>query len=166
MSTADFNLKTFEQVGLPTADELRGLRFAVVYAEWNSEITFALADGARTAFHENGVSEDNIDYFVVPGAFELSYAAARLWKTGKYAAVVVIGCVVRGDTPHFDYICQGVSTGVTAVNLQADCPIIFSVLTTNTMEQARERAGGRLGNKGYEGAISALKMVKTFGGVK
>lgn len=165
MSTADFDIKSFEEVGLPTPEELKDKRFAVVYAEWNREITFALARGARQGFLENGVSEADIDFYVVPGAFELSYAAARLWKTGRYAAVIVIGCVVKGETPHFDYICQGVSAGITSVNLHADCPVIFSVLTTNTMEQARERAGGKLGNKGYEGAISALKMLKTFGHV-
>lgn len=166
MSTANFDINKFKQQGLPTSEELVGKRFAIVYAEWNQDITFVLADGARRGFVENNVCEGNIDYFVVPGTFELTFAAAKLQKTGKYDAIIVIGCVIRGETPHFDYICEGVTQGITNLNMEAVCPVIFSVLTVNTKEQAEDRCGGKLGNKGYEGAISALKMLKTFGGLK
>lgn len=166
MSTANFDLKQFEQNGLPTKDDLAGKRFAVVYAEWNSDITFRLAEGAKKGFVDNGVADDCIDFMVVPGAFELTFAAAKLMKTGKYAAIVVIGCVIKGETPHFDYICQGVAEGIAMLNVEAICPVIFSVLTTLNKQQAIDRCGGRLGNKGEECAISALKMLKNFGGLK
>lgn len=166
MSTANFDLKQFEQNGLPTKDDLAGKRFAVVYAEWNSDITFRLAEGAKKGFIDNGVADDCIDFMVVPGAFELTFAAAKLMKTGKYAAIVVIGCVIKGETPHFDYICQGVAEGIAMLNAEAICPVIFSVLTTLDKQQAIDRCGGRLGNKGEECAISALKMLKNFGGLK
>lgn len=166
MSTANFDLKQFEQNGLPTKDDLAGKRFAVVYAEWNSDITFRLAEGAKKGFIDNGVADDCIDFMVVPGAFELTFAAAKLMKTGKYAAIVVIGCVIKGETPHFDYICQGVAEGIAMLNVEAICPVIFSVLTTLNKQQAIDRCGGRLGNKGEECAISALKMLKNFGGLK
>lgn len=166
MSTANFDLKQFEQNGLPTKDDLAGKRFAVVYAEWNSDITFRLAEGAKKGFIDNGVADDCIDFMVVPGAFELTFAAAKLMKTGKYAAIVVIGCVIKGETPHFDYICQGVAGGIAMLNVEAICPVIFSVLTTLNKQQAIDRCGGRLGNKGEECAISALKMLKNFGGLK
>lgn len=166
MSTSNFNLAKFQQANMPSKDELAGRRFAVVYAEWNSDVTFALAEGARKGFVENGVCTDQIDFFVVPGTFELTYAAAKLQKTGRFDAIVVIGCVIKGDTPHFDYICEGVTEGITALNVEAVCPVIFSVLTTLNKQQALDRCGGCLGNKGEEGAISALKMVKTFGQLK
>ena len=148
---------------MPTSEELVGKRFAVVYAEWNSDITFALAEGARKGFVDNGVCTENIEFYVVPGAFELTFAAAKLQKTGLFDAIIVIGCVIKGDTPHFDYICQGVTNGITELNREGVCPVIFSVLTTLDKQQALDRAGGALGNKGEEGALSALKMVKIFG---
>ena len=103
--------------------------------------------------------EENVEIFHVPGTFELTFAASKLQKTGKYASIVVIGCVIQGDTPHYDYVCQGVTQGITQVNLEAECPVIFSVLTTLTMQQATDRAGGCLGNKGVEGAVTALKYL-------
>lgn len=166
MSTSNFNLAQFQQTNMPSREELVGRRFAVVYAEWNSDITFALAEGARKGFADNGVCMENVEFYAVPGTFELTFAAAKLQKTGKFDAIIVIGCVIKGDTPHFDYICEGVTEGITALNKNAVCPVIFSVLTTLNKQQALDRCGGCMGNKGEEGAISALKMVKTFGHLK
>lgn len=166
MSTANFDINKFAENCLPSEESLVGKRFAIVYAEWNQDITFALAEGARRGFTEHGVHDDLLDFFVVPGTFELTFAASRLIKSAKYSGIVVIGCVIRGETPHFDYICQGVANGISTLNAEGVCPVIFSVLTTENMVQAQERCGGKLGNKGYEGAICALKMLKTFGNIK
>ena len=166
MATKYHNLSEYDANTLPTAEELAGKKFAIVVADWNDNVTHALCDGAVETFISNGISEENVEIFHVPGTFELTFAASKLQKTGKYASIVVIGCVIQGDTPHFDYVCQGVTQGIIQVNLEADCPVIFSVLTTLTMQQATDRAGGCLGNKGVEGAVTALKMVKIFGGIK
>lgn len=141
----------------------KGLRIAIAVAEWNSNITMALLEGAKTRLQQSGVEEIKVMY--VPGAFELTNAAARLKGEGRYDAVIVIGCVVRGDTPHFDYVCQGVTMGTTLLNTQLDdsdkiSPVIFCVLTTDTMEQALARAGGALGNKGEEAADAAIAMCR------
>ena len=166
MATKYHNLSEYDANTLPTAEELAGKKFAIVVADWNDNVTHALCDGAVETFISNGISEENVEIFHVPGTFELTFAASKLQKTGKYASIIVIGCVIQGDTPHFDYVCQGVTQGITQVNLEADCPVIFSVLTTLTMQQATDRAGGCLGNKGVEGAVTALKMVKIFGNIK
>ena len=144
---------------LPNADVLKRQRYAIIVADWNSEITFALAQGAIDTFRKHGVEEENILVQHVPGTVELTYAAARMIE--EYAdmdAVVVIGCVIQGDTPHFDYVCQSVTQGVTILNAQGNVPVIFSVLTTLNKQQALDRAGGRLGNKGVEGAYTAIRM--------
>lgn len=135
-----------------------GVKFAVVAAEWNSKITDALLDGAVSRFAEAGVPGDLVDVYRVPGTVELTYAAARLMAVGEYGAIVVLGCVIRGDTSHFDYVCQSVTEGVTSLNAQASVPVIFGVLTTDNEQQAIDRAGGRLGNKGAEAAECAIKM--------
>jgi 6,7-dimethyl-8-ribityllumazine synthase len=126
-------------------------------ADWNSEITFALAQGAIDTFVKHGVAEDNILVQHVPGTVELTYAAAKLLRQG-FAAIIVIGCVIQGDTPHFDYVCQSVTQGVATLNAQGVTPVIFSVLTTLNQQQALDRAGGKLGNKGIEGAYTAIRM--------
>ena len=144
---------------LPNADVLKRQRYAIIVADWNSEITFALAQGAIDTFRKHGVEEENILVQHVPGTVELTYAAARMIE--EYAdmdAIVVIGCVIQGDTPHFDYVCQSVTQGVTILNAQGNVPVIFSVLTTLNKQQALDRAGGRLGNKGVEGAYTAIRM--------
>ena len=153
------DLSKYDANTLPTADVLKRQRYAIIVADWNSEITFALAQGAIDTFRKHGVEEENILVQHVPGTVELTYAAARMIE--EYAdmdAIVVIGCVIQGDTPHFDYVCQSVTQGVTILNAQGNVPVIFSVLTTLDKQQALDRAGGRLGNKGVEGAYTAIRM--------
>lgn len=137
---------------LPTLSQ--DTKVAVVSTEWNHEITDALADGAFEALGKAGVQ---YNHYVVPGAVELTFAASRL--IGKYDAVIVLGCVIRGGTPHFDYVCQSVTDGVTRLNAAGVCPVIFGVLTVDSIGDALDRSGGRLGNKGYEAGETAIKMI-------
>jgi 6,7-dimethyl-8-ribityllumazine synthase len=134
-------------------------KFAVVVAEWNEEITEALYQGAVSCLLAHGVKKQNIIRKNVPGTFELTLGAQWMADKKDIAAVICLGCVIQGDTPHFDYICQAVAYGITEVNLKTKKPVIFGVLTTLTHEQALERAGGKLGNKGEEAALTALKML-------
>ena len=153
------DLSKYDANQLPSAEVLGRQRYAIIVADWNSEITYALAQGAVETLVKHGVAEDNIDICHVPGTVELTYGAARVIETEpRLAAVIVIGCVIQGDTPHFDYVCQSVTQGVTILNAQAKVPVIFSVLTTLNQQQALDRAGGRLGNKGVEGAYTAIRM--------
>ena len=152
------DLSKYDVNQLPSADVLGRQRYAIIVADWNSEITYAMAQGAIETFVKHGVKEDNIDVLHVPGAVELTYGAARLMKEERVDAVIVIGCVIQGETPHFDYVCQSVTQGVAALNAQGKVPVIFSVLTTLDKQQALDRCGGRLGNKGIEGAYTAIRM--------
>ncbi len=131
---------------------------AIVKAQWNDHITGPLAAGAVRTLRDAGVSPDNIKEITVPGAVELVFAARRAIESLHPDAVIVIGCVIRGDTPHFDYVCQSVTQGVTILNTEGKVPVIFSVLTVENEDQALDRAGGRLGNKGSEGALTAISM--------
>ncbi len=149
---------------LPHVD---GLRVAIVAAEWNGHITSALTEGALDVFKSQGYDVENqVDVFHVPGAVELTFAASQLIEASMYDAVIVFGCVVRGGTPHFDYVCQSVTQGVTALNADCDTPVIFGVLTVDTEQDALDRAGGVLGNKGAEAAEAAIKMAAFVGQVK
>lgn len=130
----------------------------VIQAECNSHITSPLAQGAIETLRKAGVSDDRITHLLVPGAVELVYAARRAALSLHPDAIIVTGCVIRGDTPHFDYVCQSVTQGVTALNAEGDIPVVFSVLTVENEAQALERAGGVLGNKGSEGAATAIAM--------
>ena len=150
------DLSKYDASQLPSADVLGRQRYAIVVADWNSEITYAMAQGAIDTFIKHGVEEDNIDVIHVPGAVELTYGAARVMKEERVNAVIVIGCVIQGDTPHFDYVCQSVTQA--ALNVQGKVPVIFSVLTTLNKQQALDRCGGKLGNKGIEGAYTAIRM--------
>lgn len=134
------------------------VRIAIITAEWNGHITGALTDGCVATLHDHGVEDDMIDKFAVPGAVELTFAASQVIETGAYDAVIVFGCVIRGGTPHFDYVCQSVTQGITHLNADCDIPVIFGVLTVDNEQDALDRAGGRLGNKGSECAEAALKM--------
>jgi len=135
------------------------MKIGMVVSEWNDEITAALLEGAKNTLLQHGVLEDNIQVLVVPGSFELPYGAKVLAERYAPDAVICLGCVIQGETRHFDYICQGVTQGITSLNLQFDLPFVFGVLTADTLQQARDRAGGKYGNKGDEAAVTALKMV-------
>lgn len=159
MATKYQNLSDYDSTQMPEKAFVQKQRFALIVSDWNSVITHALLDGAFDALVENGAEKQNIDIFHVPGTFELTYAAKRLMNK-DYSAIIVMGCVIQGETPHFDYVCQGVTQGITQLNLEGSTPVIFSVLTTDTMKQATDRSGGIHGNKGTEGAITAIKMVE------
>ena len=152
------DLSKYDANQLPSADVLGRQRYAIIVADWNSEITYAMAQGAIDTFVKHGVQQDNIDVLHVPGTVELTYGAARLIREEHIDAVIVIGCVIQGDTPHFDYVCQSVTQGVAMLNAQGKVPVVFSVLTTLNKQQALDRCGGRLGNKGIEGAYTAIRM--------
>ena len=156
MATVLHNLSDYDPNKLPSADNLRGQRYAIIVADWNSEVTYAMAEGAVQTLKESGVPEDRIIVQHVPGAVELTYAASQF--VGRVNAIIVIGCVIKGDTPHFDYVCLSVTQGVAYLNARGETPVIFSVLTTLNQQQALQRAGGELGNKGTEGAYTAIRM--------
>lgn len=159
MATEMHNLSQYDPTKVASGE---GRKVGIVYAEWNSDITYALRDGAIKTLKENGVKADDITIASVPGSFELIFGASQMVKSGKYDAVIAIGCVIRGDTPHFDYICEGVTAGLSLLNVTYDIPVIFGLITTNTLLQAQERSGGRLGNKGDECAVTALQMMAQF----
>ena len=156
MATAYHNLSDYDFNSVPNAENMR---FGIVVSEWNSNITDPLLEGAVTTLKKHGAKDENILVQTVPGSFELTFGAKRLAETKELDAVIVLGCVVRGDTPHFDYVCSGVTQGITELNLMYDIPFIFGLLTTDTMQQSEDRAGGRYGNKGDEAAVTAIKMV-------
>lgn len=138
--------------------KVENMRVAIVAAEWNGHITGALTDGAVRLFRSQGFSDDDIDIYHVPGAVELTFAASQLIEASLYDAIIVFGCVIRGGTPHFDYVCQSVTQGITSLNADCDIPVIFGVLTVDCEQDALDRAGGCLGNKGTEAAEAAIKM--------
>jgi 6,7-dimethyl-8-ribityllumazine synthase len=156
MASALHNLSDYDFASVPNAADMK---FGIVVSEWNSKITGALLQGAFDTLTLHGAKEENIFVKTVPGSFELVFGAASLVKSGKVDAVIAIGCVIKGDTPHFDYICQGTTQGLAELNVKGDVPVIYGLLTCNTMEQAEERCGGMLGNKGDECAVTAIKMV-------
>ncbi|MDD2285248.1 MAG: 6,7-dimethyl-8-ribityllumazine synthase [Paludibacter sp.] len=163
MATQYQNLSEYDPDLLPSKEILEKQSYAIAVSDWNPQVTHALLKGAIEGLTGNGVLKRNISVVHVPGTFELTYAAKQFVsenaKSKKYNAVIVLGCVVQGETPHFDYVCQGVTQGVAALNsAENTCPVIFGVLTTNTMQQALDRAGGFHGNKGVEAAITAIKM--------
>lgn len=163
MATALKNLSEYDAATIPSG---KGRCFVIVVAEWNSDVTNAMAEGAIKALKDNGVDDADIVVKHVPGTFELTYAAARYSHgdlrnaaNGKICdAVICIGCVIQGETRHFDFICEGVANGLSALNAEGKKPVIFGVLTTDNLQQALDRAGGKLGNKGVEAAVTALKM--------
>ncbi len=135
-----------------------GKRIAIVAGRFNDFITGRLLDGALDALYRHGVDRSGIALTWVPGAFEIPMVAKKLTATGKFDAVICLGAVIRGSTPHFDYVCSEVSKGIAAVGLQSGVPTIFGVITTDTIEQAVERAGTKAGNKGWDAAVSAIEM--------
>ncbi len=157
MATALHNLSSYDGKSVPDASNMC---FGIVVSEWNTEVTGPLLRGAVSTLEKHGALPENIHVKRVPGSFELIYGARQMTLNGNYDAVIILGCVIRGETPHFDYICQGVTYGIARLNATSEIPIIFGLLTTENMEQARERSGGRLGNKGDECAVDAIKMAK------
>ena len=144
----------------------RGYKIALVVAEWNSEITTALKEGAIKALVEAGVWKRDILSVEVPGSFELAFGAKQVLKHKLVDAVICIGSVIKGETAHFDFVCQGTTYGIQKLNLEGDVPVIFCLLTDNTIQQARDRSGGKHGNKGVEAAVTALKMIKLKEGLQ
>ena len=153
MATA--NLSSYDPDSIPDAGKMR---FGIVVSDWNKDITWSLLEGAVNTLKKHGAAEKNIIIKHVPGSFELTAGAQFLAEYDDLDAIICLGCVIQGETPHFTYICQGVTQGITQLNLDYNLPFIFGVLTTNTYEQAAERAGGIHGNKGDEAAITAIKM--------
>ena len=153
------SLKNLSSYSGQNITDISTKKFAIVLAEWNSEVTEALYSGALDTLLKNGSKKENIYRKTVPGSFELILGAQWLAQLEEIDAVICLGCVIQGDTRHFDFICQAVATGIAEVNLKYNKPVIFGVLTTNTQEQALDRAGGKHGNKGDEAAITAIKML-------
>jgi 6,7-dimethyl-8-ribityllumazine synthase len=156
MASAEKNLSQVEGREIPDG---KGMRFGIVLSEWNSEITGSLFDGAVKTLVQNGVSKDDIIITTVPGSFELTLGSQFLCEDKTIDAVIALGCVIQGETRHFDFICDAVAHGITNVSLKYNKPVIFGLLTPNNMEQAKDRSGGKHGNKGDEAAVTALKMV-------
>jgi 6,7-dimethyl-8-ribityllumazine synthase len=155
MSTRLKNLSDFSNTDIPSAAMYR---FGIVVAEWNAGITNALYEGAYESLLEHGALPQNIYTYSVPGSFELTSGADILLKNAKLDAVICLGCVIQGETRHFDFICNAVANGIAAVAVKYSKPVIFGVLTTDNQEQAIDRAGGKHGNKGVEAAVTAIKM--------
>ena len=152
---ASTNLSHYDSDSIPNAE---GMRFGLVVSEWNEKITEGLYNGAQKALLENGVLPEDIIRVNVPGSFELTFGASMLAETTNVDAIITLGSVIQGETKHFDFVCHGVSTGISRLNTMLEIPVIFGVLTDNTMQQAIDRSGGKLGNKGTECAIAAIKM--------
>lgn len=156
MATAYQNLSEYDFNTVPNASEMS---VGIVVSEWNKHITEKLLEGACNTLERHGMKTENIAVSRVPGSFELTFGAKMLAESKDLDAIIALGCVVKGDTPHFDYVCSGVTQGITELNLMYDIPFIFGLLTTDTMQQSEDRAGGRHGNKGDESAITAIKMI-------
>ncbi len=150
------NLSEYDIHSVPSAS---GMKFGIVVAEWNYTITGALARGAVETLVRHGASEEDILVKHVPGSFELTLGGQFFAEYTDVDAILLLGCVIQGETRHFDFICEGVTQGATQLNIKYNLPVVFGVLTTDNEQQAFDRAGGRLGNKGDEAAITAIKMV-------
>ena len=158
MATENKNLSEYDKNQLPNAKDFR---FGIVVSEWNDKITNGLFNGAESALLDCGVLPENIIRWNVPGSFELIYGAKlMLEKVEKLDAVITIGSVIKGETMHFEFVCEGVTQGIKDLNIQSDVPLIFCVLTDNNEQQSIDRSGGKHGNKGIEAAIAAIKMAE------
>jgi len=162
MATQLKGLSDFSHVEVPSA---HAFRFGIVVSQWNAGITAALYQGAYDLLLKQGASEDNILTVQVPGSFELTSGADLLLASRDLDAVICLGCVIQGETRHFDFICNAVANGITNVSLKHNKPVIFGVLTTDNLQQATDRAGGRHGNKGEEAAVTAIIMSQMQAGL-
>lgn len=157
MATANKNLSQYDKAMIPDASDFA---FGIVVSSWNDEITEGLFKGAQAALLDCGAKPANITRWDVPGSFELIYGASRMARTQKVDAIITIGCVIKGETMHFEFVCEGVTQGIKDLNAMGEIPVIFCVLTDNNIEQSRARSGGDHGNKGTEAAITAIKMAE------
>lgn len=157
MATELHHLSDYNEDLVPDASNMC---FGIVVAEWNPEITNALLTGCVAILEKHGALPENIHVKSVPGSFELIYGAHQMSRNDGYDAIIILGSVIRGETPHFDYICEGVTYGIARLNATCDIPVVYGLLTTNDLQQAKDRSGGRLGNKGDECAVVAIKMAK------
>lgn len=154
MATANQNLSDYDKDAIPNAKDFR---FGIVVSEWNANITEQLFKGAYDTLIAHGTLPKNIVHWQVPGSFELIYSCKKMQEQ-KVNAIIAIGSVIQGETKHFDFVCEAVSQGIKDLNVRHDIPVIFCVLTDNTMQQAMDRSGGKHGNKGIEAAVAAIKM--------
>jgi 6,7-dimethyl-8-ribityllumazine synthase len=158
MATVNKNLSAYDKDTIPNAKDFR---FGIVVSEWNEAITEGMFQGAFDALKANGAINDNIVRWNVPGSYELIYGCKRMQQSyDMLDAIIAIGSVIQGETKHFDYVCEAVAQGIKDLNVQGDIPVIFCVLTDNTLQQAIDRSGGKHGNKGTEAAIAAIKMAQ------
>lgn len=158
MATANKNLSEYDKSTLPNAKKFK---VGIVVSEWNDQVTEGLFSGAKEALLDCGMLEENIVRWNVPGSFELIFGAKRMIEVDEELdAVIVIGCVIKGETMHFDFVCEGVTQGIKDLNLISEIPVIFCVLTDNNEQQSLDRSGGAHGNKGTEAAVAALKMIE------
>lgn len=155
MATIHKNLSDYNKDELPDASKLK---IGLVVSEWNGNITENLYQGARETLLDCGVKLENILRWNVPGSFELVFGAKKMMETSVFDAIIVIGCVIQGETKHFDFVCQGVTSGIMQLNVYSNVPVIFCVLTDNHIQQSIDRSGGKYGNKGSEAAVAAIKM--------
>ena len=151
--------KNLSEYVLSSVPDGKDMKFGIVVSEWNYEVTGALANGAVETLKKHGVSDEDILVKHVPGSFELTLGGQFFAEYTDVDAIILLGCVIQGETRHFDFICQGVAKGATDLNIKYNLPVIFGVLTTENQQQALDRAGGKLGNKGDEAAVTAIKMV-------
>ena len=156
MATENKNLSNYDKNTIPNTKDFR---YGIVVSEWNDEVTEGLFNGAFAALTDCGTLPENITRWNVPGSFELIFGARQMHEKVELDAVIVIGCVIKGETMHFEFVCEGVTQGMKDLNLLYDVPTIFCVLTDNNMQQSLDRSGGKHGNKGVEAAIAAIKMV-------
>lgn len=159
MATAYQNLSSYDASKVPNGTDMK---IGIVVSEWNEQITGAMLEGACKTLLKHGVKQENILVDYVPGSFELVFGSKHMVENQEIDAVIVIGCVIRGETPHFDYVCQGVTQGIADMNIRYDIPFIFGLLTNDTMQQSIDRAGGIHGNKGDECAVTAIKMIDFY----
>jgi len=155
MATKDTNLSNYDKSTIPNT---KNLRFGIVVSNWNSDITENLFKGTISTLIENNVSQNDIIRWNVPGSFELIYGCKKMIETQNLDVIIAIGCVIQGQTKHFDFVCQGVTQGIKDLNIKYDIPVIFCVLTDQNKQQSIDRSGGKHGNKGTEAAIVAIKM--------
>ncbi|MDM1072918.1 6,7-dimethyl-8-ribityllumazine synthase [Empedobacter brevis] len=156
MATENKNLSQYNKAELPN---VAGSKFAIITSEWNNHITFNLRDGAKDTLIDLGASPEDVTLYQVPGSFELIYGADKVAQTHPdLDGIIVVGCVIRGATAHFDYVCQGVTQGIKELNIKHDMPIIFCVLTDENEQQSIDRSGGKHGNKGIEAGVAAVMM--------